>query len=810
MLVTVWLSSFWRVRLPVSTLSSVVARSEDGVSGTRNSAAAATERKPRRAPRRKPVAKTARASAGFEILQSKLAVPTLRPGLVQRPALVKRLRGPNGARVVSVNAPAGYGKTTLLAQWAAEDKRPFAWVSLEARDNDPAAFLTYLAAAADGIQAIAPSVFRAAASGGDAMWTIGLPRIGAAFASIERPIVLVLDDVHTLTNQDCLDALVPISKHLPQGSQLVLSGRAEDGLPLARLRGSGRLLELSACELALSDDEAKALIAAAGLDVSDADVSSLNERTEGWVVGLYLAALFAEQAGADELSAFHGDDRFVVDYLRSEHLSRLKRSEIEFLTRTAILDRMSGPLCDAVLERTDSARRLQMLEQGNFFVFPLDHHREWYRYHHLVHDMLRSELDRLEPELPAALHARAAVWCEQNGMPEAAVEHAAQAGETGELARLVSMFALPFYRSGRIVTVEGWLRRFDDPEVLLQYPAVAAFGAFLGALRGRTEEAERYAYALEHTEYDGPMPDGSPSPEPWAALVRACLCRRGVGEMGVDARLALDTLPSTSFWRPVALGLLGIALLLEGDFEQAERVLAETAEEAVGSGAIYAGVIARSELALLALERKDLERAEGQLTMARDLLQDQPIEEYVAATIYLAAAARLALEKSQAATARDLLVRSMRMRPQLGAAMPWFGVQTRLELARAHLLLGDSEGAKTLFREASDVIRQRPDLGTLRVQARELRDTLANVASVEDGWASTLTAAELRLLPLLTTHLSFREIAERLFVSRNTVKSQAISVYRKLGASSRSEAIERALELGLVDAPVASPFTPLG
>jgi LuxR family maltose regulon positive regulatory protein len=152
------------------------------------------------------------------------------------------------------------------------------------------------------------------------------------------------------------------------------------------------------------------------------------------------------------------------------------------------------------------------------------------------------------------------------------------------------------------------------------------------------------------------------------------------------------------------------------------------------------------------------------------------------------------------------------MRPQLGAAIPWFGVQTRLELARAHLLLGDSEGARTLFREASDVIRQRPDLGTLRVQARELRDTLANVASVEDGWASTLTAAELRLLPLLTTHLSFREIAERLFVSRNTVKSQAISVYRKLGASSRSEAIERALELGLVDAPIASasPFTPLG
>jgi LuxR family transcriptional regulator, maltose regulon positive regulatory protein len=223
-------------------------------------------------------------------------------------------------------------------------------------------------------------------------------------------------------------------------------------------------------------------------------------------------------------------------------------------------------------------------------------------------------------------------------------------------------------------------------------------------------------------------------------------------------------------------------------------------------------VIVHAELALLNLDRDDVERAESELAAARVLLEDQPIEEYVPAAIYLAAAARVALARGQAATARSLLVRAMRMRPQLTHAIPWFGVQTRLELARAHLVIGDVEGARTLSREAADVIGQRPELGTLRAQARELQDQLANVATFEDGWASTLTAAELRLLPLLTTHLSFREIAERLFVSRNTVKSQAISVYRKLDASSRSEAIQRALELGLVDAPVASgsSFTPAG
>ena len=281
--------------------------------------------------------------------------------------------------------------------------------------------------------------------------------------------------------------------------------------------------------------------------------------------------------------------------------------------------------------------------------------------------------------------------------------------------------------------------------------------------------------------------------------------------MQADARLALRDLPAASVWHPTALALLGVSLLFEGDAETAEQVLEQTAEEAAGSGAIYPGVIAHSELALLASSGVT-ERRRADLAVARALLENQPIEEYVLAAIYLAASAQAAFARGQAASARELLVRAMRLRPQLTHAVPWFGVQTRLELARTHFALGDIEGARTLCRETFDVISQRPELGTLRAQADELRDRLAGVANLDDGWASSLTAAELRLLPLLTTHLTFREIAERLYVSRNTVKTQAISVYRKLDASSRSEAIERALELGLVDAPVASGsrFTPAG
>jgi LuxR family transcriptional regulator, maltose regulon positive regulatory protein len=754
-----------------------------------------------------------RDSAAFEIFESKLAIPTLRPRLVRRTALLNRLRSARDARVVRVMAPAGYGKTTLLAQWAARDPRPFAWVSLDQRDDDPVSFLTYVAAALDGIHPIDPSVFRGAAAANDSMWATGLPRLGAALAAMPEPIVVVLDDIDRLQNRDCLDALEPISKNLPQGSQLVLSGRAKDVLPFARIRADRRLFEVGQAELALDDSQAESLLAATGVTVTDAEAKDLNEHVEGWAAGLHLAALFLQESDDPEaLTAFTGRDRFVADYLRAEYLSRMKPGDVGFLIRTAVLDRMSAALCNDLLERTDSSKKLQSLEESNFFVVPLDHEREWYRYHHLFGEMLRAELERLEPDLVPVLHRRAAAWCERNGRVDEAIEHAVAGGDVDDVARLVGAFALPFFRSGRVVTVERWFKSFDEPWLLERYPTVAAFGAWIHALRGRSDDADRFAHALEHTSADGPMPDGSPSSRPWAAMVRALLCHHGIEAMRADAEAALDELPTASFWRPSALLFVGVGALYEGDLEHAEGLLTQAAESAVGSGAVYTGLVAHSELALLALDRRDLERAEFELAQAHDFLEDQPLEDYVPAALHLAASARLALAQGQAASARKFLLSAMRMRGSLSRAIPWFAVRTLVELARAHLNLADVDGARTLIREADDVIQHRPGLGVLTQQARELRTQLTNVTSVGVGWASTLTAAELRLLPLLTTHLSFREIAERLFVSRNTVKSQAISVYRKLNASSRSEAIEHAVELGLVDAPLPTQggFTPSG
>ena len=695
-------------------------------------------------------------------------------------------------------APPGYGKTTALAQWAARDGRKFAWVSLDHRDNDPAVLLTYVAEALNADGTVEPAVFKALTGAGDSLWAKGLPRLGSALAARHDPLVLVLDDVHELENHHCLDALLALLPHVPQGSQLVLSGRTEARLGLAKLRADGELLELGPAALALNDAEAYALLGAAGLDVTEAEAKALNEHAEGWAAGLYLAALSLD-GGSSSPASFGGDDRFVTDYLRSEELARVEPAELEFLLRSAVLDRMSGPLCDAVLERDDSSQMLEQLEHANLFVVALDHQRLWFRYHHLFREMLQSELQRREPELATTLNRKAASWWEANGQPEIAIEYAAAAGDTDGLAGLITAFAFPFYRSGRVTTVERWLETFDDSALLERYPAIAVFGVWMHALRGRPDTAERWALAVEGSRAEGPMPDGSTF-EAWAASVRALLCAKGVEQMQIDAELAVSRLPAASPWRPSCVLLRGMAVLFSGDLDRAEAILDEAAEAAVAGGAIWVGVVARSELALLALEGGDLVAAESELALARAFIDDAPSGDYVVTAILLAVTARLAIAKGQGARARQALVSAQRMRPMMTHALSWFAVQARLELAKAHLALSDARGAAVLYHEADDVIHRRPRLGTLVAEAEDVRLKLSRVAPQSSGWASTLTAAELRLLPLLTTHLSFREIAERLFVSRNTVKTQAISVYRKLDASSRSEAIDRAIELGLVDA----------
>ncbi|MGC2007648.1 hypothetical protein, partial [Trebonia sp.] len=379
------------------------------------------------------------ARPGFDLMTSKLRRPAARPGTIPRSALIGRLAADGSPPIVSVVAPSGYGKTTLLAQWAARDGEAFAWVSLDDRDNDPKVLLSYVAAALDSVQPVGDQVFEALASNTSSVPGTVVPRLGSAFWSMTAPVVLVLDDAHLLWNTECRDALSVLADHVPPGSRLILAGRDTPPLRIARLRVEGRILEIGPAELSLSRQEAASLLHAADVPLGDDDVAALHQRTEGWAAGLYLAALYLREGGSVQGAedAFGGDDRLVSQYMESEFLGRISARHREFLTRTAVLNRMCGPLCEAVLDQPGSAAELAELVRSNLLLVPLDRRGFWFRYHHLFRDMLLAELERLEPGLLPVLRRRAAAWCQANGRPEEALEYAMAAGDVDMAAELV-------------------------------------------------------------------------------------------------------------------------------------------------------------------------------------------------------------------------------------------------------------------------------------------------------------------------------------------------------------------------------------
>src|SRR5499433_1794607 len=366
------------------------------------------------------------ARLGFDLLASKLLRPLARPGTVGRSSLVERLARGDLGPIVSVVAPPGYGKTTLLSQWAEANGQAFAWVSVDEADNDPKLLLSYVAEALDAVEPIDERVFDALASPSSSVPGSVVPRLSSAFSAMTSPVVLVLDDVHLLRNREGQAALSVLADHVPRGSRLALSGRAEPPLRVARLRAEGRILEIGPGDLSFTPGEAALLLRDAGVTVGDDEAADLQRRTEGWPAGLYLAALYIKEGGPAGRAAvsFGGDDRFVSDYMESEFLARISQRQRTFLTQTAALERMCGPLCDAVLGLSGSAAVLANLGRSNLLLVPLDRRGEWYRYHRLFRDMLRSGLHRLEPGMMPVLQSRAARWCLDNGLPEEALEYA--------------------------------------------------------------------------------------------------------------------------------------------------------------------------------------------------------------------------------------------------------------------------------------------------------------------------------------------------------------------------------------------------
>jgi LuxR family maltose regulon positive regulatory protein len=689
-------------------------------------------------------------------------------GLVPRAALLERLEASSHPEIVVVVAPPGYGKTTLLAQWADRDPRAFAWLTIGHRDNDPSVLLRDIAVTVDGIEPLG------------------------------RPVVLVLDDLHLLRDRDGLTMMGRLVDDLPAGLQLAIASRVEPPLPLARLRAEGRVLELGPEDLALDHHEATELLEQAELDADPGEVSELVHRTEGWPVALQLAASssrarIGHRAATLELP---GDDRFLIDYLQVVITSRVPPSVVDFLTRCAVLDRMCGPLCDAALDMSGSAELLESLSRSGMLVIPLDRRRRWYRLHRLLREMLRSQLERDAPAVARQLSRRAAEWCEGNDLPEAAVDYAMAAGDADLAARLVVDVARSTYAAGRLSTLQRWFAWLETSGIAERQGPLALLGAWVNALAGRPTAAERWSEAAERWPCDGPEGDRTSSGDGSLALLRAALCPRGVAGMRADAETALRLAPTGTPPQAAAQLLIGIADLLADDRTSADHRLAVAAQAGEELG-VDVATVALAERSILAMSRGDWSQAEILSERARANARPEWLERYPAGALLHAVLARLAVHRGDVPRARSALARAEGLRPQLTYALPHLAVQVRLELARTYLALTDVAAVMTALWEVDNLLWQRPDLGVLRAQAEELRAQLGAVRRGAIG-ARSLTTAEVRLLRLLATHFSFREIGGQLCLSQHTVKSQALSIYRKFGVSSRSGAIQYARDHGLL------------
>src|SRR5450755_2670408 len=548
----------------------------------------------------------------FDLVASKLRRPVMRPGTVRRSLLIERLARGGSRPIVSVVAPPGYGKTTLLSQWAERNGQAFAWVSVEEPDNDAKVLLTYIAQALDAVEPIDERVFDALASPVSSVPGSVVPRLGAAFSSMTSPVALVLDDVHALRNSECRSALSVLADHVPGGSRLALAGRAEPPLRIARLRAEGRILEIGPGDLSLTPEEASSLLLNADVALSEDEVAELHRRTEGWPAGLYLAALYLREGGplASAAVTFGGGDRLVSEYMESEFLSRISRRQRVFLTRTAVLERLSGPLCEAVLELSGSAVALAELARSNLLLVPLDRRGQWYRYHHLFRDMLLAELERLEPGMMPVLRRRAADWCLANGLPEEALEYSMAAGDVDAAAGLAAKLAVPAQRQGRVPTVQRWFGWLEDRGGIEGHPMAAVLASLLSALTGRPAGAGRWAGAVDRWQYGDPARPGDPSTEAWAAVLRAFLCRHGAEQMRADADEAVRRFAAQSFVTPAPAIVQGIARVLCGDLDGGDASLEDAVSVGEEAGAHEDVALALCERSLVAMARSDWGRAE--------------------------------------------------------------------------------------------------------------------------------------------------------------------------------------------------------
>ena len=729
------------------------------------------------------------------LIATKLHPPAVRDQTIPREHLLEQLRRGSSRKLSLVACPAGFGKTTLLAEYCKAEaaRKPVVWLTLDEGDNDPVVLWSHVI---EGFRRVFSTVGHAVSPelvGAAPIAEVVLPRLVNELDE-QGQVVLILDDFHRLSRGPAHDNVAWFIDHAPPTVQLVLSTRTEPSLRLPTLRARGELVELRADDLRFSFSEAEVFLNGhLALGLSREDVDGLVARTEGWPTGLYLAALTLEKA-ADRhavVRRFGVSSRHVLDYLVTEVLEAHDPSMQTLMLRSSILERLSGRLCDAVIEEKDSAFKLEALSRTNLFLTPLDDESEWYRFHHLFAQLLRVELERREPDIIATLHRRAYAWHREFGTTDEAIHHAVEAGAFGEAAERLEASWVLYANSCRYATVLAWLRRFPD-EVLNGNTRLLLVQAWALTLSGLRDEATTVIAEVERLGGlgEGPLSDGFSSAEASLTMLRAALPWGDVGSQLQNGLHAIELEGPESPWLPVALFAVGLGLYYSGESEEADRWFEETAAIAPAS---EQWIVAASSLAY-----RSLIAGEGARVEEQRLLGDDAAE--------LARAHHVEEADGEVPVAQGMSL-AARGRPEEGLPLIERGVDflrvwgQPVELANALLCqvsvrhrLGERDRSLAVLSEARSIIESCADPGNLaeRLTALE-RSLVARPGRERQG----LTQAEVRVFRLLDSDLSEHDVGRQLVLSHNTVHSHLRSIYRKLGVSSRVDALKRGRELGL-------------
>ncbi len=725
------------------------------------------------------------------LLLTKLHPPGRRDHEVARERLVESLRGSAGVKLTVVAAPAGCGKTTLLGTWRdVEGTRPVAWLTIDEGDNDPVALWLHVIEALRRVRPEAVEAVPAPASAARIVDVVVRQLLNELAEGDD--IVLILDDFHRLSPGTARDSIAWLIEHAPATLHVVLGTRSEPALPLGAMRAHGDLLELRAHELAFTADEADALLnGALGLDLARADVDRLVERIEGWPAGVYLAGL--SLAGVADRRAFvngyGGTSRHVIDFLVDEVLDAHDPETQTLMLRSSILDRLSGPLCDAVLRADSSTRLLSRLARTNLFLLPLDDAGEWYRFHQLFAQLLRVELEHREPGITQTLHRRACAWYRSQGFADEAIRHAQLAGAYAEAREVLAEAWLKTASAGRHATVLAWLDVFP-PELSEADPGLLLIRAWVTSLAGDRDAALAAVELLERSRWPDnlPLPDGCGSLEASLATIRAAFPWGDVASAHANALRAIELVSPDTPMGPAAIWSLGIACYHRGELDAADGWLAETVRVAArverwlltSSGLAYRSLIAgergrRDQQRRLAEEAAELTRVHG--------LEEISGETHIAIGVAFEADGDLggALPHLE----RGVTVSRLGQPLELALAL--------IERARVLQAAGRREDASRVIADAAVTLDSCPDPGTLRRRLETLEPT-----RVAHGRDADLSGRELVVLRMLRGSLSERDIGRELYLSHNTVHSHTKSIYRKLGVSSRNQAVQRGLTLGLL------------